>query len=239
MKWRDKFVKKITCPRCGLKSVEGVESCPDCGLVFSRLEVATNKDAKRKILRGDREYIIKTNRLPSDVSFLKLLLLCIFLGPVGAHCYYTGRYLRGGVLTCTFVAIIMFVIFNAPLMQINNGAFLGAVSTVCGLIELLWIWDIAMIILKKYKVPVAIDLEGSMSKAEKNKKREEFFKDTVLENQNESILAGDSLNQNEQDKQIDEKPLIEGTINAQKNVSQNEKDNLEDVKGKERKNKRK
>lgn len=183
MKLTQHFAKKITCPRCGLKSLEGMESCPDCGLVFSRLKIATNKDAKQKILRGDRDFIIKTATLPSDVNFIKLLLLCIFLGPMGAHDYYTGRYVRGGILSATFLAIVMFVVFNAPLVAINNGALLGCLSTICGLIELMWIWDIFAIILKKFKVPVAIDLEGSVYKKEKEEKRKQYFKGTVLESE--------------------------------------------------------
>lgn len=186
MKLTDKFPKKITCPRCGMKTLPGVESCPDCGLVFSRLEVATNKDAKRKIRRGDRDYIIKTKKLPSDVSFWKLLLLCIFTGACGGHCYYTGKYLRGGVLSFTFVSIIMLVVFNTPLVAIQDGALIGALSTICGLIELMWIWDVIMIISKKYRVPVAIDLEGQISEKEKQEKRKEFFKDTELEQDKEN-----------------------------------------------------
>lgn len=181
MKFKDKFSKTITCPRCGIKTLNGVECCPDCGLVFSRLEIATNKDAKRKIRRGDRDFIIKTSKLPSDVSFWKLLLLSIFLGPVGGHCYYVGKYFRGGLLSFTFLSIVMLVIFNAPLVAIQDGALIGALSTICGLIELLWIWDLIMIISKKFKVPVAIDLEGSVSDEEKKAKREEFFKGTDLE----------------------------------------------------------
>lgn len=200
MRFRDKYLKKITCPRCGLKCIEGTESCPDCGLVFSRLDLATNKDAKRKILRGDRDFIVKTNRLPSDVSFLKLLLLCIFLGPAGGHCYYTGRYLRGGLLTGAFLSIIMFVIFNSWLFEIDGGELLGTLSTVCGLIELIWIWDLIMVVLKRYKVPVAIDLEGSEVKKNKEKTREEFFKDTILEEKNDNSLESSSSKFQDKDK---------------------------------------
>lgn len=180
---KDKFASKITCPRCGLKSLAGTESCPDCGLVFSRLALATNKDAKRKLLRGDRTYILKTNKLPEDVSFIKLLLLCIFLGPMGAHNYYTGRYLRGSVLSLAFLSIILLVVFNQPLVAVNDGALISTLSTICGLIELIWVWDLIAIIIKKYKVPVAIDLEGNVSKEEKDRKRKEFFEGTSLENE--------------------------------------------------------
>lgn len=164
MKVKDKFSKMVTCPRCGLKTFEGVETCPDCGLVFSRLEIATNKDAKRKILRGDRDYIIKTNKLSSDVSFIKLLLLCIFLGPLGVHNFYTGRYLKGSFLAMSFIGIFLLVVFNAPLINIDGGKLVGTLSTICGLILLMWPWDLFMIVMKKYKVPVAIDLQSENKK---------------------------------------------------------------------------
>ena len=64
----------IECPRCSQKSLIGMESCPGCGLIFSRMEIATNKDAKRKMHRGDRDFIVYTSKLPGDVKFIKLLL---------------------------------------------------------------------------------------------------------------------------------------------------------------------
>ena len=47
MKLRERQKVFQTCPRCGLKSLKLQDSCPDCGLVFARLEIATNKDAKK------------------------------------------------------------------------------------------------------------------------------------------------------------------------------------------------
>lgn len=191
MKVKDKFSKMVTCPRCGLKTFEGVETCPDCGLVFSRLEIATNKDAKRKILRGDRDYIIKTNKLPSDVSFIKLLLLCIFLGPLGVHNFYTGRYLKGSFLALSFTGIFLLVVFNAPLINIDGGNLVGALSTICGLILLMWPWDLFMIVLKKYKVPVAIDLQSESKEEVVQEQADEKTNsdNDFLNNQNDKINA--------------------------------------------------
>ena len=157
------FSDLITCPRCGMKSYHGVESCPDCGLVFSRLEVATNKEAKAKKLRGDRDFIINTSKLPSDVSFLKLLLFAIFLGPFGAHCFYVGRYLRGSVLLTDFVGMILTVIFNDKIAAVNDGKLLAIISVIMGLVMMTWFYDIFMISIKKFKVPVAIDIEGEIA----------------------------------------------------------------------------
>lgn len=153
------------CPRCGLKSLVGVESCPECGLIFSRLDVATNKDAKKKILRYDRDFIIRTTKLPSDVSFVKLLVYSILLGPTGAHCFYVGRYLRGSILLTNFIFMLMLVIFNAEIAAVSEGALLGVLSTLCGFVLLMWPWDVFMIIFKKFKVPVAIDIDGDIERA--------------------------------------------------------------------------
>ncbi len=152
--------KYVVCPRCGIKSLSVSESCPECGLVFSRLEIATNKDAKRKIKRRDKDFIIYTNKLPSDVSRLKLILLTIFTGIFGGHCFYVGRYWRGGLLFLNTLILIMYVIFNAQLVGIDGGRLIAALTTIGGIIMLLWPFDIVWVLIKRFKVPVAIDLES-------------------------------------------------------------------------------
>ena len=161
MKISTNYAKKFTCPRCGLRCYEGIETCPDCGLVFSRLEIATNKDAKQKMRRHDHDFIIMTSKLPSDVSRTKLILYTIFFGVFGGHCFYVGRYWRGATFLTTFIAMFLMVVFNSSLAAIGNGALLGVLSTILGLIMLMWPWDIFMVVLKKFKVPIAIDLESN------------------------------------------------------------------------------
>ncbi len=149
-----------TCPRCGLKTIESTEVCEDCGLRFERLALATNKDAKRKKLRGDRSFIIKTKTLPSDVSFIRLLLYTIFLGIFGGHCYYTGRYLKGAMFTINMLLLIIFTVFNSYFISLWNGYFFEIVMPFCGAILCVWIYDIIAVATKRFKVPVAIDLKG-------------------------------------------------------------------------------
>ena len=161
MKISTNYAKKFTCPRCGLRCYEGIETCPDCGLVFSRLEIATNKDAKQKMRRHDHDFIIMTSKLPSDVSRTKLILYTIFFGVFGGHCFYVGRYWRGATFLTTFIAMFLMVVFNSSLAAIGNGALLGVLSTLLGFIMLMWPWDIFMVVLKKFKVPIAIDLESN------------------------------------------------------------------------------
>lgn len=162
----NKFQKTKICPRCGIKVLDNCEECPECGLVFSRLEIATNRDAKKKKLRHDRDFIINTKKLPKDVSFIKLLLLAIFLGPFGAHSFYVGRYLRGSVMLVDFLCILMLTIFNQQLMAVANGNLMSVFAIVCGFIELLWFVDIFLIATKQFKVPVAIDLNDDVKKDE-------------------------------------------------------------------------
>ncbi len=150
------------CPRCGLKCLKGIDSCPECKFVFSRLEIATNKDAKRKIMRHDKDFIVYTNKLPSDVSFIKLLLFTMFLGLFGGHCFYVGRYWRGGLLLLNSVVLVCCAVFNEFLFKIDDGRFIAMIATICGLIMLVWAYDLVTVAMKKFKVPVAIDLESGV-----------------------------------------------------------------------------
>ena len=203
--------KTKVCPRCGLKILEGIDECPDCGLVFSRLNIATNKEAKRKKLRGDRDFIIKTKQIPRDVSYIKLLLLSIFFGSLGAHCFYVGRYLRGSMLLCDFLVLLSMVIFNEPIMIACGESTIALISTICGLILLTWFWDIGQIAVKKFKIPVAIDIESDLENIneENSVVSDEVIEDKVVETKTE-IKEDKSQNAVIDDKKEDnEKPLLE------------------------------
>lgn len=166
MKFKEREKNFRVCPRCGLKSIKLQDECPDCGLVFSRLELATNKEARRKILRRDTDFIIKTSTLPSDVSYIKLLLLTIFTGVFGGHCFRVGRYWRAGILLFNFVLIVMYTIFNAQLVAVDGGGLIASLMTISGLVMMIWAYDIIMVVTKKFKVPIAIDLDGEITEGE-------------------------------------------------------------------------
>ena len=161
---------KKTCPRCQLKVASSCEECPDCGLVFSRLNIATNKDAKTLKKRGEREYIVSTTTLPSDVNFIKLLCLAIFTGFVGGHCFYVSRYGRGVLLLLNFIMIVCLTVFNSQLIALSE-ALVGVLCTVAGFILFIWFWDVFMIVVKKFKVPVGIDLASSQGNLQKEEEK--------------------------------------------------------------------
>lgn len=192
MKWKRELGKIKTCPRCHMQYAEGLEVCSDCGLIFARLEIATNTDAKKKIKRFDFDYIIKTNQLPSDVSYIKLLLYSIFLGVFGGHCFYVGRYFRGSLLLANFLFLLCLTIFNDAIAQVGDGALLGILSTLCGFILLVWLWDIIMIATKRFKVPIAIDLESERAIYEKeNEERQKYLNE--VDKLNDEIEANRSI----------------------------------------------
>lgn len=172
------------CPRCGLKSLSVADSCQECGLIFSRLALATNKDAKRKMARGDKDFIIMTSNLPSDIKWYKLLLMTIFLGLFGGHCFYVGRYWRGGMLLVNGISLILYVVFNAQLVAVDGGRLIAALTTIGGIIMLFWIFDVIWVIIKKFKVPVAIDLESEISDIHKDMENENTQQYEIIAEEN-------------------------------------------------------
>ena len=52
------FKKTKTCPRCNEKCDLTATKCTDCGLVFARLELGSNKLAKKKILTGKKDEVV-------------------------------------------------------------------------------------------------------------------------------------------------------------------------------------
>ncbi len=147
------------CPRCHIAVPEQADTCPDCSLSFDRLKIATNKDAKRKLLRNDREFIIRTSVLPSDIKRYKLLLVTIFLGFFGGHCFYVGRYLKGSIYLLNFLLAFFCVVFNNKVLAVWDGMLMEILGCIIGFFVLFWMLDIWLVIFKKFKVPIAIDLK--------------------------------------------------------------------------------
>lgn len=95
------------CPRCDTKTVIYNDKCPACGLVYSRLINASNKEAKKAIKRGEKNKVICDKTLPSDVNKWKLFFMSLFLGMFGGHYYYIGKYKTGAVFTASTVLLMV------------------------------------------------------------------------------------------------------------------------------------
>ena len=140
------------CPRCDNKCLLNATKCDECGLIFSRLEFATNTAAKNMIKKGDRSYILYTSDLPKDLSYTKLLIYTLILGVFGAHYYYTGKYIKGILMSAMMAYAIVCLIFNSYLVE-----YLSILYLPIGIGVLAWIISCVYVICKKFKVPVFIE----------------------------------------------------------------------------------
>lgn len=143
------------CPRCQNKCLIAQKECEECGLVFSRLQYTSNKAAKKKLLRFDTDFIIYTNQYPNDLTWWKVLLMTFFTGIFGGHYYYTGKYIKGGLMSASFVYLIFAVVFNAQWSQ-NSETYLLYLPI--GIAGLAWMISLVYVACKKYKVPVIVEM---------------------------------------------------------------------------------
>ena len=143
------------CPKCygGMKKKEGF--CPHCGFKLKDFEGATNGKIRIARANGVKDDILYTTDIPIDVSKKKLLLLCIFLGFMGAHNYYVGKFGRAIYSTVTFVVwttIVILMISGVTSWVLKN--FTSLFALLFGVSMVIWIFDLINIITKKFKIPV-------------------------------------------------------------------------------------
>ena len=158
----------MRCPNCGAKFPKNANICIHCGTEMSQLETASNQAVIKARKEYQPELVVYSSIFPSDLSYKKTLLLCIFLGFFGAHRYYTKQKLSAILMTIASIALcivsailgmqwggylditslgITIAVFNNI---INIVALIGAISIV------VWAFDLLFLILKKYKVPVVL-----------------------------------------------------------------------------------
>ena len=148
--------KRKQCPRCAYKCDNETLICPSCRLNFSKLELATNKAAKKMIFSGQKNKVVYIKGLPKDVKFSKLLLISIFLGLFGGHCFMVGRISRGiFMLIGGIFALVGSVLGSFKILA----PFEYTLIILVGIVGFVWLVDIFNICFYKFKVPVYIDLE--------------------------------------------------------------------------------
>ena len=143
------------CPRCSEKMPKNALKCSYCGLIFERLKWATNKAGKKMLKKKEKDKVVMVTDFPSDISRYKLLLIAIFLGIFGGHCYYVGRIKRGIYMTISGIVFVVGLVLSINSMipeSINS-----LVQILVGILGFMWIFDVFNICIKKFKVPVSID----------------------------------------------------------------------------------
>ena len=143
------------CPRCKNKCLNNQKSCNACGLIFSRLEQATNKEAKKQFFNKNKS-IVMVKDFPSDVKRWQLVLWCLFLGPFGAHCLVVGRYYRGAYMLV--IGLASLILSSIGYSQFYE-TFMSYFFIFPALMAIFWMVDLFNICFGFFKVPVALPLD--------------------------------------------------------------------------------
>lgn len=146
----------MKCPICGNKIYQGDKACPYCKLRTDVIVNAKNAPAKEALKKRQKDNIYYSSYRPDDVSKMKLLLLSIFGGFAGAHCYYVGRMGRG------FTILIMFVVgltlAAIPETWALHKYLSGMVAGAFGFVGVMMWWtDILAIVCNRFKIPIIIE----------------------------------------------------------------------------------
>lgn len=150
--------KNKRCPRCNEKMLVEIVVCPGCQLNFQKFDTATNKEAKQAIKTGEKERVLMRKSRPNDVRFFPLLLITIFLGLIGGHYYYVGRYKMGAFFSIFFAVGIVNAIISSFLDAAPTGDLFQVFTLlvlIWGVVIMLWIIDIVKVCVNKFKIPVS------------------------------------------------------------------------------------
>ena len=145
------------CPRCQQKNLEQAIKCSSCGLIFERLERATNVAAKKVIKQGYKEKVVYVTNTPKDLKRATLIILTIALGIFGAHCFYVGRNTKGIIMLCLGTLSLIMGMLSIMNMITTGLAYL--LSFIVGVNALIWLLDCLDVCIFRFKIPVYIDTE--------------------------------------------------------------------------------
>ena len=144
------------CPRCNFKTFNRANVCGRCELNFEKFKLATNEEGIDALRKGEKERVVYTKNLPSDVHKWKLFFLALFLGWTGAHLWKVGRFTRaishsiGLLFGAAYIILFNFEVNN---ILWNIGNIMGAFWLVTSIYS---IGDIFEIAFNKFKVPVSL-----------------------------------------------------------------------------------
>ena len=156
------------CPRCNFKTLNSMARCGNCGLNFEKFNTATNAEAKSAFRMGEKERVLHTRKVPSDINKWKFWLICLFGGWFGLHYFNTGKKWRGAFqilgLTCAFVYSFFIIKFNLRTGYAGNFVLMCGIIWVASFI--IWLSDIVSIPLNKFKYPVSLPYSNKVETIE-------------------------------------------------------------------------
>ena len=165
------YARKIKCPYCKTPIKKFTKTCTQCGVTKDQIFEGSNLEAKAIIEgKAPKAKVLMVRRRPSDIDFTRLILLAVFGGLFGAHCFYVGRRKRGYFMMISFfVFILSAIIFSHgtpdasfedlhPWRRAFDNVNLWFPLDVPGLIVIgMWFVDwFAIVVFQRFKYPVRL-----------------------------------------------------------------------------------
>lgn len=174
------------CPRCNYKTPTNMGRCGNCGLNYIKFEDATVTEAKSAFRMGEKERVLHTKKIPSDINKWKMLLLCLLGGWFGLHYFTLGKKWRGLFQIFGLLMMMIYAIF-AGKYGIRSG-YLGNLILVCGILwastVIVWWSNCLAILFNRFKYPVSLPYSESKEKKSnytETKKQHNVTEDEVTE----------------------------------------------------------
>ncbi|MFQ6724485.1 MAG: hypothetical protein ACLRFE_04070 [Clostridia bacterium] len=151
------------CPRCGFKTPSNMARCGNCLLNFEKFSNATTAEAKSAFRMGEKERVLYSRNVPSDINKWKFLLTCLLGGWFGLHYFKLGKIWRALFQICGL--IFAFVYTNFAVTKGIRTGYLGNLIFVCGIIWassfVIWVSNTFSILFNRFKYPVSLPYSDS------------------------------------------------------------------------------
>lgn len=146
------------CPRCNTKTPINFSKCGVCGLNYDKFASATNAEAKSAFRMGEKERVLYSKSVPSDINKKNMFIKCLLGGWFGLHYFSIGRIWRGLIQIIGTIFAYVYS-YGTTVYNITSG-YLGYLLIVLGLIWvytfITWLSDSVSILFNKFKYPVSL-----------------------------------------------------------------------------------
>ena len=155
------------CPRCNFKTPNDMGRCGNCGLNFIKFKDATNAEAKSAFRMGEKERVLHSKQIPSDINKWSFFFKSLLGGWFGLHYFSLGKIWRGLFQIVGLIFAFVYSYF-AGIKNIRVG-YAGNLVLVCGIIWvasiIIWIADSISVIFNRFKYPVSLPYSNNTSES--------------------------------------------------------------------------
>jgi len=169
--------KNMRCPNCGARIKKGDDRCLKCGTKIQQIKGASNARVRQVKKEYQPELVVYSTVFPSDLSYKKTLIWCIFLGWMGAHYYYVKRYVSGAILSIMSAVFLLCSVPAITVMQTGSAGIFTPIgilfltsslyvipSAIGALGIIIWAIDIIRLLTKSFSVPVVLADNDNVNK---------------------------------------------------------------------------